>query len=175
IAYDIDTYKEFIKLYNNKYGDIATQNRCSFDCAPTTKIIFAPSSLKELGYYKNIVLLDQPLGFKIFKRLKGKEKEIYYIRNVNILSKLKNHLPDYKELATVFMSIKDKLEQRDFVGISDLYYAIAKKMDLEYNKFVLSAVVLADLGILKLSDKLFIDPAVKTKLSESRIYKLIEG
>ena len=55
-----------------------------------------------------------------------------------------------------------------------MYYAIAKNIDLEYNEFVLASVVFADLGILKLSGKFYIDPSVKTKLSESRIYKIIE-
>jgi single-stranded-DNA-specific exonuclease len=175
IAYDIDTYNEFIKIYNQKIGNITTQNRCSTDCAPTTKIIFAPVSLKDLGYYKNIVLLDKPLGIEVFNRLNGKGKDVYYIQNVNILTKLKKYLPDYKELASIFIQIKETLSGRNYAGISDLYYAIAKKSELEYNKFVLSAVVLADLGILKMSDKLYIDSAVKTKLSESKIYKLIEG
>ncbi len=175
IAYDIDTYNEFVKIYNQKIGNITTQNRCSTDCAPTTKIIFAPVSLKDLGYYKNIVLLDKPLGIEVFNRLNGKGKDVYYIQNVNILTKLKKYLPDYKELASIFIQIKETLSGRNYAGISDLYYAIAKKSELEYNKFVLSAVVLADLGILKMSDKLYIDSAVKTKLSESKIYKLIEG
>ena len=78
-------------------------------------------------------------------------------------------------MASIFIQIKETLSGRNYAGISDLYYAIAKKSELEYNKFVLSAVVLADLGILKMSDKLYIDSAVKTKLSESKIYKLIEG
>ncbi len=175
IAYDIDTYNEFVKIYNQKIGNITTQNRCATDCAPTTKIIFAPVSLKDLGYYKNIVLLDKPLGIEVFNRLNGKGKDVYYIQNVNILTKLKKYLPDYKELASIFIQIKETLSGRNYAGISDLYYAIAKKSELEYNKFVLSAVVLADLGILKMSDKLYIDSAVKTKLSESKIYKLIEG
>ena len=104
IAYDIDTYNEFVKIYNQKIGNITTQNRCATDCAPTTKIIFAPVSLKDLGYYKNIVLLDKPLGIEVFNRLNGKGKDVYYIQNVNILTKLKKYLPDYKELASIFYS-----------------------------------------------------------------------
>lgn len=174
IAYDIDTYQEFYAKYTQKYGDIATQNRCSSNIAPTTKIFFAPTTLKELGYYKNIVLLDRPLGFKIFERALGKSKSVYYIQNVNILSKLKKYLPDYSKLTQIFIALRNLLASRDISGISDLYYAIAKNIDLEYNEFVLASVVFADLGILKLSGKFYIDPSVKTKLSESRIYKIIE-
>ena len=174
IAYNIDTYKEFLQKYVQKYGDIITQNRCASDTAPITKIIFAPTTLKKLGYYKNIVLLDKPLGFKVFERSAGKDKNLYYIQNVNILSKLKKYLPDYKKLSQIFIALRDLLATRDINGISDLYYAIAKNIDLEYNEFVLATVVFADLGILKLFGKFFIDPSVKTKLSESRIYKMIE-
>ncbi|MDE6758887.1 MAG: single-stranded-DNA-specific exonuclease RecJ [Clostridia bacterium] len=174
IAYDIDTYKTFLQKYNEKFGDIVTQNRCVSNTAPITKIVFAPTTLKELGYYKNIVLLDRPLGFKIFERSAGKDTNLYYVQNVNILSKLKKYLPDYKKLTQIFLSLRNLLTERDIVGISDLYYAIAKIIDLEYNEFVLAAVVFADLGILKLSSKFYIDPTVKTKLSESRIYRIIE-
>ena len=174
IAYNIDTYKDFLQRYRDKYGDIITQNRCVSDVAPLTKIVFAPTTLKELGYYKNIVLLDKPLGFKIFEKSIGKGKNLYYVQNVNILRKLKGYLPDYKKLTQIFIAMRDLLLSVEIYGISDLYYAIAKKIELEYNEFVLAAVVFADLGILKLSGKFYIDSSVKTKLSESKIYRIIE-
>ncbi len=175
VCYDIDTYNDFCAKIKGAGKDVEVENRCSANYAPLTKIIFAPLSVKELGFYKNIVLLDEPLGYNIFKKSLSKHTKLYCLGNNGIIKKLSAFLPDYTKLSKIFVVIRDTLKTRDIYGISDLYYAIAKITDLEYNEFVLSAVVLADLGILKMSGKLYIDTAVKTKLSESRIYKLIEG
>lgn len=175
VCYDIDTYNDFCAKIKGSGKDVEVENRCSANYAPLTKIIFAPLSVKELGFYKNIVLLDEPLGYNIFKKSLSKHTKLYCLGNNGIIKKLSAFLPDYTKLSKIFVVIRDTLKTRDIYGISDLYYAIAKITDLEYNEFVLSAVVLADLGILKMSGKLYIDTAVKTKLSESRIYKLIEG
>lgn len=174
IAYDIDTYKRFYAKYVEKYGNIVTQNRCATGSVPVTKIIFQPTSFKELGYYKNVALLDKPLGFKTFVRSLGKSGELYYVQNVGILSKLKEFLPDYKKLSQIFIAIRQTLESREFYTLSDLYYAIAKNSNQEYNEFMTAVAVFAELGILKSSGKLFIDKTVKTKLSESKIYRSIE-
>ncbi|MDE6189035.1 MAG: single-stranded-DNA-specific exonuclease RecJ [Clostridia bacterium] len=174
VAYDIDTYKAFFAKYVEKYGDIVTQNGCVSSCVPVTKILFSPTSLKELGYYRKVVFLDKPLGFRAIEKAIGKNTKLYYVNDVKILSKLKKYLPDYKKLSQIFLALRETLEYRDFFALSDLYYAIAKKLDLQYNEFMIAAVVFADLGILKSSGKLFVDKSVKTKLSESRIYKLIE-
>lgn len=175
VAYDIDTYKDFLRRYNDKYGYILTDNRVSSRTVPLTKIFFCPISLKELGYYKNIVLLDKPLQNKIFSRVAGKNAKLYCVGNDGIIKKIRTYLPDYQTLSKIFLAIKFALNERDFSNISDLYYAIAKREKIGYNEFVLAAVVLADLGILKIASKFYIDPSVKTKLAESKIYRLIEG
>ncbi|MDE6870424.1 MAG: hypothetical protein K2J75_06820, partial [Clostridia bacterium] len=40
IAYDIQTYLDFLTRYNEKFGHILTQNRVSGNLAPVTKLIF---------------------------------------------------------------------------------------------------------------------------------------
>ena len=57
--------------------------------------------------------------------------------------------------------------------MAELYYTLNKSIGVQYDEVVLSAVVLAELGILKLSGRFSIDNSVKRKLDESKIYNAI--
>ena len=173
IAYDFDTYRTFSRQYCEKYGCILTQNKVSNFVVPVTKIIFCPTSLKELGYYKNVVLLDKPLSVKMFgKFLSGKGK-LYCLNNDGILAKVKQLLPPYKRLGEIYLAIKAIVDKKDIRGMAELYYTLNKSIGVQYDEVVLSAVVLAELGILKLSGRFSIDNSVKRKLDESKIYNAI--
>lgn len=173
IAYDFDTYRTFSRQYCEKYGCILTQNKVSNFVVPVTKIIFCPTSLKELGYYKNVVLLDKPLSVKMFgKFLSGKGK-LYCLNNDGILAKVKQLLPSYKRLGEIYLAIKAVVDKKDIRGMAELYYTLNKSIGVQYDEVVLSAVVLAELGILKLSGRFSIDNSVKRKLDESKIYNAI--
>lgn len=173
IAYNIDTYKDFLAKYNAKYGDILTENRVAVNVAPITKIIFCPASLKELGYYKNVILLDRPLDFKLFFKSIGKNCNLYALDNNSTLAKVKEFLPSYQRLGEIFVAIKRALAEREIFGMSELYYALRRNFDANYNEVILSAVVLSELKILNVAGRFYIDSSVKTKLSESAVYQMI--
>nr|MDE5756324.1 hypothetical protein [Clostridia bacterium] len=174
IAYDIQTYKDFLSKYNEKYGDILTQNRVSGNLTPVTKLIFCPTSLKELGYYKNVILLDKPLDGGIFQKTLGKTCKLYQLDNDSVLCKVKEFLPSYQRLGEIFIAIKKLLTDKEIYGISELYSALCKYINAGYEEVVLSAVVLAELGILNISGKFAIDSTVKRKLAESVLYRKIQ-
>ncbi|MDE7209350.1 MAG: hypothetical protein K2O31_05640, partial [Clostridia bacterium] len=174
IAYDIQTYLEFLTRYNEKFGHILTQNRVSGNLAPVTKLIFCPTSLKELGYYKNVVLLDKPLDSGIFKKTLGKTCNLYQLDNECILGKVKEFLPSYQRLGEIYLAIKRLLGEKEISGMSELYGALSKYINARYDEVVLSAVILAELGILSVSGKFAIDTAVKRKLAESELYRKIQ-
>ncbi len=175
IAYDIDTYKQFCDILKTNNIDIFTENRVVGGNAPFTKILFCPSSLKELCYYDKIILLDEPLSTGIFLKAMNKTATLYLVRNVNIFKKISEYLPDYKKLTEIFILTRDCLKDRIITSVADLYYAIAKNNNLEYNEFVLALLIFVDLGIVKISPKFYIDGLVKTKLSESKIYARLEA
>ncbi|MDE5654407.1 MAG: DHH family phosphoesterase, partial [Clostridia bacterium] len=174
IAYDLRTYQDFLAKYKAKIGDILTQNRVSGNLTPVTKLIFNPTSIKELGYYKNIVLLDTPLDAGIFIKTLGKCCNLYQLDNNRILNKLKEFLPSYQRLGEIYLAIKKLLSEREIAGISELYSALGKYINAEFNEVVLSAVILSELGILNMSGKFFIDNTVKRKLAESELYRKIQ-
>ena len=174
IAYDIDTYHSFLAKYKAKCGEIVTQNRVSGNLTPVTKLIFSPTSLQELGYYKNIVLLDRPLNSGIFIKTLAKSSNLYQLGDNRILNKVKKFLPSYQRLGELFLAIKRLLSEKDITGISELYSALGKYVNAEYNEVVLSAVILAELGILNMSGKFYIDNTVKRKLAESELYRMIQ-
>ncbi len=174
IAYDIQTYLDFLTKYNEKFGYILTQNRVGGTLAPVTKLIFCPTSLKELGYYKNVILLDKPLDSGIFKKTLGKTSNLYQLDNDRILGKIREFLPSYKRLGEIFLAIKRLLSEKEIYGMSELYSALSKYMLAEYDEVALSAVILSELGILNVSGKFTIDSAVKRKLAESEIYRKID-
>ncbi len=142
--------------------------------APVTKLIFCPTSLKELGYYKNVILLDKPLDSGIFKKTLGKTSNLYQLDNDRILGKIREFLPSYKRLGEIFLAIKRLLSEKEIYGMSELYSALSKYMLAEYDEVALSAVILSELGILNVSGKFTIDSAVKRKLAESEIYRKID-
>ncbi|MDE7191953.1 MAG: single-stranded-DNA-specific exonuclease RecJ [Clostridia bacterium] len=174
IAYDIDTYQDFLTRYNKKFGYILTQNRVGGNLTPVTKLIFSPTSLKELGYYKNVVLLDKPLDSGVFQKTLGKTCKLCQLDNERILSKVKEFLPSYQRLGEIFLAIKRLLGEKEIYGMSELYSALSKYILAEYDEVVLSAVILSELGILCVSGKFAIDPAVKRKLAESELYRKIQ-
>ncbi|MDE6275304.1 MAG: single-stranded-DNA-specific exonuclease RecJ [Clostridia bacterium] len=174
IAYDISTYQDFLARYNEKCGYILTQNRVSSNLTPVTKLIFCPTSLKDLGYYKNVVLLDRPLDDGIFNKSLGKTSKLYKLDNNQILGKVKEFLPSYQRLGEIFIAIKRLLAEREICGMSELYSALSKYINAGYDEVVLSAVVLAELGILNISGKFSIDSSVKRKLAESKLYQKIQ-
>lgn len=174
IAYDIVTYFDFLAKYNEKFGYILTQNRISGNLTPVTKLIFCPTSLKELGYYKNVVLLDKPLDSGVFQKTLGKTCRLYQLDNDRILGKIKEFLPSYQRLGEIFLAIKRLLVEKEIYGMSELYSALSKYILAEYDEVVLSAVILSELGILCVSGKFAIDPAVKRKLAESELYRKIQ-
>ncbi|MDE6471799.1 MAG: single-stranded-DNA-specific exonuclease RecJ [Clostridia bacterium] len=174
IAYDLRTYQDFLAKYKAKIGDILTQNRVSGNLTPVTKLIFNPTSIKELGYYKNIVLLDTPLDAGIFIKTLGKCCNLYQLDNNRILNKVKEFLPSYQRLGEIYLAIKKLLSEREIAGISELYSALGKYINAEFNEVVLSAVILSELGILNMSGKFLIDNTVKRKLAESELYRKIQ-
>ena len=174
IAYDVDSYLEFLEKYRDKYGEILTQNAVSGNMAPVTKLIFNPTSLKELAYYKNLVLLDKPLDSGIFIKTLSKNCNLYQLDNDKILGKVKEYLPTYQRLGEIFIAIKKLLAEKDVYGVAELYSALGKYINAEYNEVVTSAVILAELGILNMSGKFFIDNTVKRKLAESKLYSKIQ-
>ncbi|MDE5911882.1 MAG: single-stranded-DNA-specific exonuclease RecJ [Clostridia bacterium] len=174
IAYDIQTYLDFLTRYNEKFGHILTQNRVSGNLAPVTKLIFCPTSLKELGYYKNVVLLDKPLDSGIFQKTLSKTCQLYQLDNERILGKVKEFLPSYQRLGEIYLAIKRLLGEKEILGMSELYGALSKYINARYDEVVLSAVILAELGILSVSGKFAIDTAVKRKLAESELYRKIQ-
>lgn len=175
IAYDIDTYRAFLAKYKERYGKILTQNKVSNWIVPITKIIFCPMSFKELGYYKNVVLLDKPIYARAFEKCISRNGRLYCLDNNSILKKVKRFLPSYKRLGEIYTAIKNTVSAKDIFGMAELYYSLNKVIDAAYDEVVLSAVILCELGILKLSGKFYIDSTVKSKLSESKIYKMIES
>lgn len=175
IAYDIDTYKEFLHILKQKNIDIPTENRVVGGFVPLTKILFCPSSLKELCYYEKIVLLDSPLSLSAFTHAANDKASIYVVQNVNIFKKAASYLPDYRKMSQIFLMIKACLAEKTITGVADLYYAIAKNNILEYNEYVLALLVFIDLGIIKTSPDFHIDGSVRTKLGESRIYASLEA
>ena len=174
IAYDIVTYLDFLAKYNEKFGYILTQNRISGNLTPVTKLIFCPTSLKELGYYKNVVLLDKPLDSGVFQKALGKTCRLSQLDNDRILGKIKELLPSYQRLGEIFLAIKRLLGEKEIYGMSELYSALTKYVNAQYDEVVLSAVILAELGILSVSGKFAIDSAVKRKLAESELYRKIQ-
>ena len=174
VAYDIQTYREFLAKYNERFGYILTQNRVSGNLTPVTKLIFCPTSLKELAYYKIVVLLDKPLDCGIFQKTLGKTCKLYQLDNNRILSKVKGFLPTYQRLGEIFLAIKRLLGESAIYGMSELYNSLCKYINAGYEEVVLSAVILAELGILTLNGKFSIDPAVKRKLAESQLYRKIQ-
>lgn len=174
VAYDIETYQDFLKKYNSKCGKILTQNRVSGNLTPVTKLMFCPTSLKELGYYKNVVLLDNALDNGIFNKSLGKTCKLYKVDNGKILGKVKEFLPTYQRLGEIFVALKRLLSEKEISGTAELYAALGKYIDASYDEVVLSVVVLAELGILKISGKFAIDTAVKRKLAESKLYQKIQ-
>ena len=174
IAYDMSTYLDFLTKYNDKSGSLLTQNRASSDLIPVTKLIFSPISLKDLGFYKNIVLLDKPLDSGIFQKTLGKTCNLYQLDNNRILGKVKEFLPTYQRLGEIFIAIKKLLAEKEIKGISEMYSALCKYINAEYDEVVLSAIVLAELGILNMSGNFSIDSTVKRKLAESVLYRRIQ-
>lgn len=175
IAYNIDTYREFCKKYRALDKPVLTENRIPGGFAPVSKILFAPSSLKELCYYSKVILLDEPVSTAVFGRVMNKKAKLYVVRNVNIFSKLAKYLPSYKRLGEIFIAVKNCLASKKIYGVSDLYYSIAKDGNLEYNEFVLGVLIFAELGIVKTSPEFYVDASVKTKLAESKIYAKLEA
>ena len=72
------------------------------------------------------------------------------------------------------MAIKRLLGEKEISGMSELYGALSKYINARYDEVVLSAVILAELGILSVSGKFAIDTAVKRKLAESELYRKIQ-
>ncbi len=175
IAYSIDTYNDFLEKYINKYGKLLTCNRVSYGYTPVTKIIFAPTTLNGLGYYKNIVLLDNPLDSKVFENAVGKSCKLYCVDNSNICGKIQPYLPSYKRLGEIFLALKRLLSEKAVCSVSEMYYALKRYIDAGYEEAVLSAAIFAELGILKISDKFYIDASVKKKLEDSVIYAKIKN
>lgn len=175
IAYDIDTYKEFCKKRNSNRVPLPTENRVVSGYAPVSKILFCPSSLKELCCYSRVVLLDEPVSTGIFDKVMNKSARLYIVRNVNIFCKLARYLPSYERLGEIFRAARNCLAAKKVSGLSDLYYSIAKENKLEYNEFVIGMLVFADLGIIKFYPEIGVDASVRTKLTESKIYAKLEA
>ena len=57
-----------------------------------------------------------------------------------------------------------------------LYIDIEKRLNVNYNNFVIAMFVFLDLGLIKYEDNKFkIIPNVKNPISNSKLYKLIKG
>ena len=110
----------------------------------------------------------------IFIKTLEKTCNLYQLGDNRMLNKVKEFLPSYQRLGEIFLAIKRLLSEKDIAGISELYSALGKYVNAEYNEVVLSAVILAELGILNMSGKFYIDNTVKRKLAESELYRMIQ-
>ena len=174
IAYSNKTIQEFKKkcnkeiIYNAFYMDFA---------APNNAVYFNLNEEANLDKYKNLVFLDRPLSLGFIDILKlNKDCNVYYVNSENAYKVLKEYLPDYKTLGQIFMEMGKSMQYGAFADVYSLYVDIEKKLNVNYNYFVVALSIFMDLGIVVYKDNLFkIDKSKKNPIQNSNLYKNIVG
>lgn len=173
ICFSKDTYLKAIEnMPQVKHLSYFLDSRC-----PDNIIVYSLNSLENLSNYKKLIFLDRPisLGY-IDMLLLDKDCEVYYVENYAPANELKDYLLDYSSLGKIYIQAVETIRKNPYIELYLLYIDIEKRLNVNYNNFVIAMFVFLDLGLIKYEDNKFkIIPNVKNPISNSKLYKLIKG